>query len=62
MYEIVKEFNGLKVGDKMNFKDKNAKELIAEGYIIATKQLEKEVKVRTKELKLKKENDKDDSK
>jgi hypothetical protein len=60
MYEILKDFNQFKVGEKTNFKDKIAKELIAEGYI--AKQLEKEVKVRTKELKLKKENDKDDSK
>ena len=46
MFEVTKEFNGHKVGDKVNFKYHIAIDLIASGYIIQAE------KVVTKERKL----------
>lgn len=45
MFEVTKEFNGYKVGDKIKVKPYTAKDLLKEGYI-------KDEKVITKERKL----------
>jgi hypothetical protein len=46
MFEVKKEFNGYKVGDKVNLKVYTAHDLIKDGYIIQAE------KVVTKERKL----------
>jgi hypothetical protein len=45
MFEVTKEFNGHKVGDKVNFKSYIANDLIKEGYIKAEKVVTKERKL-----------------
>lgn len=54
MYEVIKEFNELEVGQVIGLKDSIAKDLIKEGYIKPhTKEIKAE-EVKTKERKFKK--------
>lgn len=45
MFEVTKEFNGYKVGDKIKVKSYIATDLINEGYIKAEKVITKERKL-----------------
>lgn len=51
MYEVIKDFNGYKVGDTDSFKNSIAKDLIREGYIKTQTQEIKSEKIKTKERK-----------